>query len=512
MISINDVNRTFSIFYNGQTNYGTFFYEHVEEGGKVRGESKLVYSVPTPVLFQKHLGGEQSIGLSPIGADGLCAWGAIDIDRYAGHDISSIVRAIYDFQMPLIPCYSKSKKLHLFAFFETAIKPSDVRNYLTEYVNMFDCDPKTEIFPKQTEFSSTTKGTSNWINLPFFGSQRQMIDRDMSEIPIEAAIGKMESFKWSIEAHRRFIASLPYFDAPPCIQKGAILRDFTNESHCRNNFLFSASVYWRMKDEQEDIEAKLLELNSSFLEPIDEGRLRSTVFVSLKKKSYFYLCKDMPGCDRPRCRKTEYGIESKHTTGLDFGQIEQWLDDPPYYTWMVNGQKMIFYSESDILNQNRFREQAYRYLHIMPRKVKDEMWAKIINRATQDRIVHDAPLTEGGFSKGSQFFSHTISFFQDRRLAEDVSQLKLGRTFYDKNREVYIFSAYVYLKYLREVKDFRVYTDMEIEIKLKELGAYKEGQYWVIPVSKVMPNFKSQDDSVKIDFRDKEEDDPERKY
>ena len=507
--SISDVSRLFELFHNGQTNFGTFAIGDADPSGKVRGNAQLVYAAPNVVILQRHCNGENSIGLTPLGTGGKCSWGAIDIDKYEGHNLSVIVRAIYDFGMPLIPCYSKSKKLHLFTFFDSPVEAARVRTYLKQYVDMFDCDPKTEIFPKQTELGGTVKGTGSWINLPFFGNTRLMIGQSMEEIPLEMAIDKMEDKRWAMGAHEGFIPTIPYNDAPPCIQKGAILRDFTSESHCRNNFLFSASVFLRMKDESDDIEGKLRALNRSFDEPIDEDRLKATVFSGLKKKSYFYLCKDMPGCDKVRCRKTEFGIDSKHTTGLDFGQIEQWLEDPPYYTWMVNGQKMIFYSENDIINQGKFREQAYRFLHIMPRRVKDEIWCKVINRATQDHIVHEAPVYEGGFSKGSQFLSHTRSFFNDRRMADHPSQLALGRTYHDKNRNVLLFSAHAFLRYLRDVKDFKIYGDIEIETKLKDLGARREGAHWSIDAKKVLLE---KPEDVQVDFRDKEGEDGQGKY
>lgn len=508
-ISISDVTKLYDLFHNGQTNFGSFIKGEVEEGGKVRGKASLIYAAPTQATFQRHCNGEQSMGLSPLDTSSKCIWGAIDIDKYEGHNLSVIVRAIYDFQMPIIPCYSKSKKLHLFAFFSHPIEASRVRNYLTRYIQMFDCDLRTEIFPKQVEGASTVKGTSSWINLPFFGNERLMIGPDMSEIGLGDAIPVILDKRWSPEAHESFPDLLPYADAPPCIQKGAILRDFDSESHCRNNYLFSASVYMRIKDENDDIEGKLLALNNSFDEPIEENRLRSTVFAGLKKKSYFYLCKDMPGCDKPRCRKTEFGIESKHSTGLDFGQIEQWLDDPPYYTWMVNGQKLIFYSEADIINQGRFREQVYRFLGVMPRRVKDEIWCKVVNRASQEHIVHDAPVTVGGFSGGSQFLAHTMSFFNDRRMADHPSQLSLGRTYHDTGRDVFIFSANAFLRYLRDIKDFKVYSAIETETKLRDFGARREGDYWVIDASKVM---KDKPEEVQIDFHDKEGEDGQDKF
>lgn len=508
--SIGDVSKLYDLFHNGQTNYGSFVQGETEPNGKVRGKAELIYAAPTQVTFQRHCSGEQSMGLSPLNSQGKCTWGAIDIDKYEGHNLSVIVRAIYDFQIPLVPFYSKSKKLHLFAFFDQPIEASRVRTYLRGYVDMFDCDPKTEIFPKQVEGASTLKGTSSWINLPFFGNSRLMLGPQMEELPLEKAIDTLFDKRWRPEAHESFPATIPYNDAPPCIQKGAILRDFNSESHCRNNFLFSASVYLRMKDESDDVEGKLLELNNSFDEPIAEDRLRATVFSSLKKKTYFYLCKDMPGCDKPRCRRTEFGIDSKHSTGLDFGQIEQWLDDPPYYTWMVNGQKLIFYSESDIINQGKFREQVYRYLGIMPKRVKDEIWCKVVNKASQEHIIHDAPVYSGGFSKGSQFISHTSSFFNDRRMADHPSQLSLGRTYHDKGRDVFIFSAHAFLRYIREVKDFKVYSDMEIETKLKELGAKREGIYWTIDPNKV--GYVEAKDDVQIDFHDREGEYGQAKY
>jgi hypothetical protein len=498
-----DIVRYSELFLNGQVVYGSFVLGSADESGKVRGKADLVYATPTQAVFQRHCLGTHSMGLSPMnGTDGKVKWGAIDIDDYPNHKLSTIVRAIYDFNMPLLPFYSKSKKLHLFMFLTDTVDASRMRILLQRYANVFDCKPRTELFPKQTETSLTSKRQSSWINLPYFGNTRCLLDRSMNELDITDAIERIYDKKMSFSQHEALIDELPYADAPPCIQKGAILRDFDSTSHCRNNFLFSASVYWRLKDENDDIEQRIIDLNNSFDEPIEESRLKSTVLSGIKKKTYFYLCNDMPGCDKALCRKTPYGIESKFSTGLDYGQIEQWLEDPPYYTWTVNGQRMTFFSEVDIINQHKFREQAYRYLHIMPRRVKDEIWSKIVNRASSDHIVHEVEVIEGGFSTGSQFLSHTIAFFTSRRLADNFSQLALGRTYKDEGRNVYIFSSSAFVAFLRNVKDFRAYTPIEMQSKLKELGAKQEGKYWTIPVDII--GQREETESIEIDFHDQE--------
>ena len=109
--------------------------------GKAKSKSRLVYDKLTPAVIQRHLDGQVSIGVAPIRSDGTCNFGAIDIDDYK-YDLNDVIAAIEDFGIPLCPCYSKSKKLHLYIFFEDATPAEDVQDILKWYANAFACGKK----------------------------------------------------------------------------------------------------------------------------------------------------------------------------------------------------------------------------------------------------------------------------------------------------------------------------------------------------------------------------------
>jgi hypothetical protein len=496
-VSIQDVANFYDLFKGNQQAYGCFDIEETEITGKVRGKATLKWATPSQAVFQRHLTGEKGIGISPLLENGSAAWGVIDLDDYPSHNISSVVKAVYDFNMPLCPYYSKSKHLHLFLFLESPSDPDEVRSILKKYADMFDMPQNVEIFPKQVR----AEKFPSWLNIPYFGDSRKMLDRDMSEINISRAIEICNANRLELKRHKEVYKALPYTEAPPCIQSWAILRDVPEGR--RNNWLFSAGVFFLLEDDSCDIEEKLLELNRSLDNPIDEGRLRDTVIKGMKRKTYFYNCNEHKDiCIRAACQKRAHGIESKSTTSFEFGNIEQWLEDPPYYTWEVNGQTLVFYSEAEIIKQDKFRDQAFRYLKRMPLKVKDSIWAKIVNKASLDRIVHQPDNSIGGFSVGAQFLQHTVSFFHDRRPATHPDGLKLGRTYYEEDKKRYVFSATALLAYLRNVKDFRAYSPIEVQQKMVSLGASRDGPYWTLP-EEALPHKEAVD--IDIDFHDEEE-------
>lgn len=481
-ISLIDVNEYCRLFRSSNEAYGTtdIAAGQYDAKGKLRAKSKLVRGAPSAAVVNRHLQGEVSIGLLPIDESGKCHWGAIDLDEY-DRPLERVVKAIYNYDMPLCSFYSKSKKLHLFVFLSSPCQPAELQKLLRRYFTLFALREKTEVFPKQKDLNDVD--VPNWINAPYFGDTRCMLNADMKEIDLESALIRMSAKQMTLKDHIDYLDNMPYSDAPPCIQSGCILRDVPRGN--RNNFLFSVGVYFRLKDEGADLDTLLNAVNDSLLDPIDSQRLKETILTGLKKKSYFYLCNQLDGCNKEVCRQQKYGIESKETTGLEYGTLEQYNTDPPYYVWTVSGQRMVFFSESEMLHQSKFRELCHRYLHIVPRKIDDGRWTKILNRANENILVHESEGDQGGFSHGSQFLQHTIDFFTNRRAADEQSQLALGRTWFDREHNRYVFKATAYLSYIRNVKDFKVYSPIELQTKLQSMGAVPDGQYWSISKDKI---------------------------
>lgn len=468
--------------------------------GKAKSQSRLVYEPVTPAVIQRHLDGLSSIGIAPIRSDGLCNFGAIDIDDYK-YNLNDVIAAIEDFDMPLCPCYSKSKKLHIYIFFEDPTPAEDVQNILRWYANAFACGKKVEIFPKQSKAHSTQTFYS-WINLPYFeannpDNHRKLVTKE-GTVALENAIPIMESRRLTYKEHKKWIDEFTYKDAPPCILTGLLLRDIGPGQ--RNNWLFSCGVYFRLKDENCDLKTLLTDVNHSLHEPISDAELNATVIKGFNRKSYFYMCAALERCDKAECRQKDFGIESKASTGLDFGDLTQYMTDPPYYEWIVNGQKLTFWNEQEILGQSKFRALCLRQLHLVPRHVEDARWAKILTRACENITVIQPAIESGDFTSGSTFFDLTCAFFNTKRKADNITQLQMGRVYVDEIEKEYIFTAKSFIDFLVHKNDFKQYAPVEMRVRLQQLGAYKEGTVWRIPIASIPT---ANEPEINIDFKDK---------
>lgn len=497
----NDILSFYDLFQGNTNAFGVTEVGEIVDG-KAKSKSRLVYDALTPATMQRHLEGKISIGVAPIRDDSTCRFGAIDIDDYK-YDLNDVIAAIDDFGMPLCPCYSKSKKLHLYIFFADDAPAEEVQEILKWYAKAFACNTKVEIFPKQGKASSTNTFYS-WINLPYFeandiSNHRKMVTKE-GLLDLPTAVQKMQERRKTVKEHKEWINEFKYHDAPPCILSGLLLRDIGPGQ--RNNWLFSCGVYFRLKDENCDLKELLAEVNHSLHEPLPDSELSATIIKGFNRKSYFYMCASLERCNKVDCRQQEFGIESKLSTGLDYGDLTQFMTDPPYYEWIVNGQKLMFWNEQEILTQTKFRALCLRQLHLVPRKVPDDRWAKILTRACENITVIQPTIEEGDFTSGSTFFDLTCSFFNTRRKADNITQLGMGRVYEDPVEKEYVFTAKAFIDFLVHKNDFKQYQPVEIRVRLQQLGAHKEGTFWRIPIQSIP---KSETPEIKIDFRDKEE-------
>lgn len=488
MFSQSEVMDFQSLFQGAREFYGiTYVGEYNAERDKAESTSQTVHEPVSPILINKHLSGEVSIGVSPLKGDDTVSFGAIDIDDYDG-DILNVARAIYYYNLPICPCYSKSKHLHCYFFFEVGTAASEAVDIMKWYASAFGCKKKVEIFPKQIKRSRANKAYS-WINLPYFNSNdakehRKMLGSDMRVVDLDEFLQRAKTVRFSIQQHKEFIETIPCYDAPPCILTGVMLGDVGSGG--RNNFLFSTAVYLRLKDETCDLETELSAINQRLHDPLSDQELKQTVLSSMQKETYFYLCANMEHCDKAACMKLEYGVGSKQSSGLSYGQLTQYRTDPPSYEWIVNGQKMKFSSEQELMGQEKFRQLCMRELHIVPRRLDDSKWSRILTKASENVIVVVPADERGDFSLGSIFMDNVISFFNDKRKASNFSQVSLGRIW--ENDGYYVYTANAILSYLQDVKNFKGFSNMEIRARLEDMGAEKWGNYWRISVDKIPKN------------------------
>lgn len=497
--SITDASMLAGLFTGNTTAYGVTQVGEIVDG-KAQSVSKLVYGIPTLQVWEQHLSGTLGIGIAPLRDDSTCYFGAIDIDSYE-YNLLDIVRAIYDFDIPLVPCYSKSQKLHLYAFFAEPVDAPDVIEYLKKWAAAFGCNPKVEIFPKQARTSEQNKFYS-WINMPYFdeaneGNWRKVIDKEGRPVKLSQGIDMMSRKRLSLKEHQAWWTDMfEYGDAPPCILSGLLLRDIG--PGLRNNWLFNVGVYLQLKNPNVDLADELYKINKSLADPLPDNELQATIIKGFQRKTYYYTCAQMLRCNKNICRQQEWGIDSKSSTGLEYGQLTQYMTDPPYYEWIVNGQKLSFWSEQEILGQHKFRALCLRQLHIVPRHVKDDIWSGILTKAAENIQVVDGP-AEGDFTSGSTFSELVGSFFRDKRKADNITQVSLGRVFEDNGE--YVFMARPFMDFIVQKNDFKSYTPAEIRSRLTELGAHRDDIYWRIPIDNV-PQDHTPD--VHVEFKIKE--------
>jgi hypothetical protein len=498
MLSQNDILSFASLFTGAKEFYGLTTVGEIVNG-KAESTSQTVHEMPTPSIFSRHLQGQLSIGISPLKGDDTVQFGAIDIDDYKGN-IMNIVRAIYKYDLPICPCFSKSKKLHLYFFFAVGTLAKDAVDLMRWYASAFRCNKNVEIFPKQLQRSMKNKAYS-WINLPYFDADsdnhRKMVDEFGKPVSIDMFIERATQCVLSIDIHTARKETIPCYDAPPCILSGALLGDVGQGS--RNTWLFSCAVYLKLKDEACDLDAQLTAINESLENPLPDQELRSTILQSLQRKTYFYQCAQLvDGCDKSRCMQLDYGVGSTKSTGLNYGDLVQVTTDPPTYEWEVNGQVMTFESERQLLQQERFRELCLRMLHIVPRKVDDNRWSKIVTKACENIRIKAPDTLLGDFSAGSIFLGHVCEFFNDKRRATNESQVNLGRVNLDESANRYMFTADSLLTFIKETKGFKEFKIEEIRRRIRDMGAYSsQNGYWYMPVDSIPDTSKPE---VQIDL------------
>jgi hypothetical protein len=514
-ISVQTLN-DFVRFFSGNKNaYGVHIYtDSAKENGKKTGKSWTETKPVTEQLYIDHLEGKKGLGIIPIMPDDNVNFCVIDIDTYeTKHE--SILNAVFNYSFPLCPFRSKSGGLHLYLFFEFPVPAKNAISLLKKFIPVFALDKKTEIFPKQKTIAKDgTTGT--WINLPYYNSKetaQYLFSSDGSALDCEQAVRTIKSKLTSIEKVNTFLESLPLFDAPPCLQSIFLKGD----TEFRNNYLFSLARYYKAKN-GDDFEFKLLEANVLLKKPLDTEELSKTVINTHKKKDYSYRCSDAPICDicyRDECSRRKYGIGGTEVSELSFEEFQKHATDPPFYVWIINGKSLRFYSESDIIKQNRFRELCFRELFILPYRIQEVNWTKIVNNALKNVVVKEIA-EEDDMSSGALLKEFLVEFLTRRASAQTKEQIVHDRVFRDEQRQSYIFKSKNLLSFLIGQKQFRYFSLSEIQDRIKRMGAalmryfinstIKNIRVWELPFSAIAKFVDKEDKETEIvDFDVKEQ-------
>jgi hypothetical protein len=480
----------------------------IKAGEKLRGDSWTVREQLTIDHYKKHLNGECGLGVVPLNIQNKVKFIAIDIDNYDEKYINQMTKKVYNNRLPFLPFRSKSGGLHLYLFFKEFIEYSKIKEGLLEFLPVLGLKNNVEIFPKQKTLKEDQIG--NWINLPYFNAKETkqvLIDENYNILTLTQALSYIKNKAIELDEFLLSIENLYLNDSPPCIQ--AIY--YNEDTEQRNEFLFNAAVYFKSKF-GEDFEYELKELNKDLVRPLEEKEIEETIIKSHKKRDYSYKCNQLPCsefCLKETCRKRKFGVGSEEISELSFEEFIQHKSDPPYYEWIVNGKNLIFYQENDIIKQDKFRELCFRELHLLPSKLKDTSWTKIINRALKNIVIKEIAI-EDDMSPGSMFMANLYDFLENRVHAENLSQILIDRVFKEETLQYYVFKSKNLIDFLFIQKGFKIFKATEIQNRLKRLGALVDRLYidknnkgirvWKLPY-KAIENLKVHVESgFEIDF------------
>ena len=166
-----------------------------------------------------------------------------------------------------------------------------------------------------------------------------MIGKALKPVSIASFFDYVKSKLCTIESLEEALTKLPFNDAPICIQS-IYLSGILGESSGRNNFLYSAAIYYKKKHGVEDFGPYVLELNNELPSPLEESDVQNTI-KSVASKEGFYKCKDIPCktfCNKKVCKTREFGLgfeKGGHFSGTDFGSLTRVKCEDPYYIWEV---------------------------------------------------------------------------------------------------------------------------------------------------------------------------------
>ena len=141
----------------------------LKKNGGSRWGVKKEFSMSLGAAIEGHLDGSllKGVVLPPIRkSDNKCKWGAIDVDGNIYKDDNfkrQILEKIKKLDLLLVPCFSKSRGLHLYIRFKDWTDAQKVIDILHTFLNKLGLPPETECFPKQAKVGSTGNG----IMLPY---------------------------------------------------------------------------------------------------------------------------------------------------------------------------------------------------------------------------------------------------------------------------------------------------------------------------------------------------------
>lgn len=457
--------------------------------GKVSGKGYTVRGSIDSRHWEDHFAGTTGLGVIPIRDDGTCRWGALDIDIYKELDPLPLLQAIEQHKLPLIPCRSKSGGVHVYLFLSEFAPAELVRDKLLEWAGLLG-HGGCEVWPKQTEIRADKNDMGNWINMPYFGDERKAMDQSGQPLDVYQFIQLVRAKQISAKQLREFSTKQPELieGGPPCLQ--AIL-GMGVQSGSRNKVMFALAVY-AQKAYGDDWEARLVELNAKYFNPLLPENEMRTIIKSVGRKSYFYTCSQPPlitYCNKSACRKCKFGIGNGDQGSPVSGTLTKVCTEPPIYFLDVEGGGRLELSAEELQTQSKFQLACMKQLNTMPPVVKSETWRDTLLGLFKKLILIDIPKET---THQAVLREHLESFLRNVAPAETPSEIMLGRPMLEDG--LFLFRHVDFMTNLQR-RRFQGLETNKIVDQLRRWGATSRTigvggvkvQVWAISLADVAP-------------------------
>lgn len=440
--------------------HGEYEINSERADGKKQGRAKTVREDVTLDKWQLHLDGVKSLGIIPINDDSKCRFGAIDVDTYDGLDFTEINVKLDKYKLPLFPCKSKSGGVHLYLFTKEWVPAAMMQGKLKEIaagLGFGGC----EIFPKQTHILAERGDIGQWINMPYFGKTRWC-----NEMPHQTFIDRVKQGWLSEDQLEKLVVPIvaqEFDDGPPCLQH---LSTQGFPAGTRNNGLFNIAVYCRKKN-PDNWQTDLEQYNVKLMDPPLASTEVQGVVKSASRKDYHYTCSRAPiapYCNAAVCKLRKFGIDGANDMPA-IHSLTKFNTTPPLWFLDVEGGGRLELDTDDLQNQRRFQRRCMEKLNVMPNKMNDNAWTKLINHLFENLTVIEAPADA---SPVGQLFEHVERFCTGRVQAKNRDELLLGKPWTEEGR--HYFRVADLMAYLDRMH-FREYRVHQVTAILKANGA-----------------------------------------
>ena len=455
----------FELFKGLDRAHGAF---KVTDTSKVKhgGRAQTMKEPYTVRLWEDHLEGKQGLGVVPINDNNSCFFGAIDIDEY-NLDHAKLVKKLNEIDVKLFPCRSKSGGMHVYLFTREEVPAAAMRAKL-QMIAVELGFGGSEIFPKQSQILSSRGDVGSWINMPYFNKEdtnRYAFGQDCSQLPsqrfIEVALReRYERTEFQAISLER---DGDVGDGPPCLQ---FLCGSGFPEGTRNDGLFNIGVYLR-KRSPDTWRTEIETYNHEYFKPPLGIAEIKEIIKSVSKKDYTFTCSRPPiasHCNITECRSRKFGIGGDNALPR-MHSLTKFDTDPPIWFLDVDGGGRLELNTDDLQTQKRFQKRCMEVLNMMPTKIREAEWAKMINDLMGECSIIEAPPDA---SVTGQLVEHVHNFLSQRAMGDKKEDLTKGKPV--RLGESSFFRSADLIAYL-DRHNFRDYKVNKITSVLRQNGA-----------------------------------------